>query len=57
VVIEAVADAQDLRDWANLKAQAKLLLGEGKKPKEVARDLGLGVQTIYRWRRSWQRGA
>ena len=57
VVIESCADAQDLRDWANLKAQAKLLLGEGKKPKEVARDLKLGIQTVYRWRRSWQRGA
>jgi transposase-like protein len=57
VVIESIADAQDLRDWAALKAKAKLLLGEAKKPKAVARDLNLGIQTIYRWRKSWQSGA
>jgi transposase-like protein len=57
VLIEDAADAQDLRDWATLKAKAKLLLGEAKKPKAVARDLNLALQTVYRWRKSWQRGA
>jgi transposase-like protein len=54
VVIE---DAQDLRDWATLKAKAKLLLGEDKKPKAVARDLDIGLNTVYRWRKQWQLGA
>jgi transposase-like protein len=57
VVIEAVSDAHDLRDWATLKAQVKTQLGEAKKPKAVARDLNLALQTIYRWRKSWQSGA
>jgi hypothetical protein len=52
-LIEAAADAQDLRDWATLKAQVKTLLGEAKKPKAVARDLNLATQTIYRWRKEW----
>ena len=55
VVIESVADAQDLRDWATLKTEVKRLLGEAKKPKAVARDLNLAIQTIYRWRKEWQR--
>jgi hypothetical protein len=54
VVIETATDVHDLRDWSVLKAQAKqLLLEEEKKPKVIASDLSLGIQTVYRWRREW----
>jgi hypothetical protein len=54
VLIEDAADAQDLRDWATLKAQVRAQLSEAKKPKAVARDLNLALQTIYRWRKEWR---
>jgi hypothetical protein len=42
--------------WALTMAGQRKRVKEAKKPKAVARDLNLALQTIYRWRKSWQSG-
>lgn len=37
---------------AAVRARAEQLVLEGHPAKEVARQLGISVQTVYRWRRS-----
>ncbi len=36
---------------AALRARAAQLVSEGRPAKEVARELGVSPQTVYRWRR------
>ena len=34
--------------------EAEVLAAQGHKPKEVARQIGVSVQTNYRWRREYE---
>lgn len=34
--------------------EAEVLAAHGHKPKEVARQIGVSVQTYYRWRREYE---
>lgn len=40
----------------DLRTRAEQLVSEGHPAKEVARQLGVSVQTVYRWRRSGASG-
>ena len=42
---------------ADLRTRAEQLVSEGHPAKEVARQLGVSVQTVYRWRRSVASGS
>ncbi|MFF2206269.1 helix-turn-helix domain-containing protein [Streptomyces sp. NPDC058145] len=42
---------------AALRARAEQLALEGRPAREVARQLGISAQTVYRWRRSGSSGA
>ncbi|MGW2696688.1 helix-turn-helix domain-containing protein [Streptomyces sp. NPDC001296] len=39
-----------------MRTRAEQLVSEGHPAKEVARQLGVSVQTVYRWRRSGASG-
>jgi putative transposase len=34
--------------------EAEVLAAQGHKPKEIARQIGVSVQTYYRWRREYE---
>lgn len=34
--------------------EAEVLAAQGHKPKEIARQIGISVQTYYRWRREYE---
>jgi len=34
--------------------EAEVLAAQGRKPKEIARQIGVSVQTYYRWRREYE---
>lgn len=42
---------------AALRARAEELVSEGHSAKEVARQLGVSAQTVYRWQRSRASGS
>jgi len=43
-------------EWARLREAGLMRLTQGAAPKEVARELGVAVRTVRKWRRSAERG-